>query len=264
MGKARNGVRHSLQTKRRAIQMREKGKTHREIAHELHISTCTAWLWIKEVQITPEQRQAIHDRRVRHKFTPEEKALVLQRLAKVRDEQRYSPEELLDKIRHFFAKHGRIPLKREFNSLRVYRLHFGSWNNAIRVAGFEPNPVLFANKFIAQDGHACDSFTEKVIDDWLHEHGFAHSRNIAYGNTRYTADFGLGNNIVLEFFGLANVQKEYDAIISKKRELARKLGWHLIEMYPEDIYPNKLPLFLGTHPEFEWCRRTAELTSKKK
>lgn len=258
MGKARNGIRHSWKTKERAIQMRHDGKTHREIAAALGISLGSADLWIKNVLITPEQKQAIQDRRHQHKFTPTERERVLRRLAKARDEQRYSAEELLDKIRNFHAKHGRIPLKREFNSLRVFRQHFGSWNNAIVEAGFNPNPVLFAKKFKAKDGHVCDSFSEKIIDDWLHDNDFTHVRNVRYGSTKFTADFGLGNNTVLEFFGLAKVQKEYDAIILTKRRLARTLGWHFIEIYPEDMYPSKLPLFFGVNQDFEWCRRITE------
>ena len=44
---------------------------------------------------------------------------------------------------------------------------FGSWNNAVEAAGFKPNPVLFAEKHTADDGHHCDSLAEKIIDDWL-------------------------------------------------------------------------------------------------
>lgn len=235
--------------------MRQEGRTHREIVSALKISLGTAWLWLKEVHITPEQKRDIEKRRTKHTFTPEEKARVLQRLAIAREERTYSTQELLDKIRNFHAKHGRIPLKREFNSLRAYRLHFGSWNDAIIQAGFEPNPVLFAKKFVAKDGHVCDSFSEKVIDDWLGAQGIEHRRSISYGTTKYTADFGLADNVVLEFFGLAKVQVAYDAVITKKRMLAKELGWRMIEMYPDDVYPNKLSLILGTNPEFEWSRR---------
>lgn len=255
MGKASNGIRHSLHTKERAIELRRHGKTHREIARELGVSRSRVCDWVRHIRITSDQKQAIFDRRNKHKFTAEEKEAVLKRLAKAREEQRYTPEELLEKIREFHSVHGRIPLKREFNSLRVYKLHFGSWNNAIIKAGFEPNAVLFSKKFVAQDGHVCDSFTEKVIDDWLFTNGLEHERGVPYGSTKYTADFKLGNGAILEFFGLAKVQKEYDAIILKKRILARELHWHLIEIYPEDMYPNKLPLLLGTHREFEWGRK---------
>lgn len=235
--------------------MRREGSTHREIAATLGISTGTADLWVKGISITPEQKRAIEERRNTHRFTPEERIVVLARLAKAREEQRYSSEELIEKIKEFHVIHGRIPLKRDFNSLRIYRQHFGSWNNAIRVAGFEPNPVLFSKRHVARDGHVCDSFTEKVIDDWLFENGFVHERNVPYGATKFTADFQLFDRHVIEFFGLARVQKAYDEIIITKRRLARNLGWNLIEIYPEDMFPNKLPLILGTNRDFSWRRR---------
>ena len=75
-------------------------------------------------------------------------------------------QELILRIKRFNKKHGRIPLKREFNSTYIlYLKRFGGWNNAVRIAGFNPNPVFFAKKFIALDGHVCDSFAEKIIDD---------------------------------------------------------------------------------------------------
>ncbi|GAI04393.1 unnamed protein product, partial [marine sediment metagenome] len=79
----------------------------------------------------------------------------------------YSKKHLITKIRKFYFKNGRIPLKREFNMYREYQQRFGSWNNAIKLAGFKPNQVIFSKKFIAKDGHICDSYAEQIIDDWL-------------------------------------------------------------------------------------------------
>jgi hypothetical protein len=120
---------------------------------------------------------------------------------------------------------------------REYKRRFGSWNNAIKRAGFSPNPVLFSKKFIAKDGHNCDSFTEKIIDDWLYERGISHIRNWKYGNTKMTADFYIQPSTLLEFFGLAGVQKNYDSIIKRKREFCRKFNFKIIEIYPKDIFP---------------------------
>ncbi len=59
-----------------------------------------------------------------------------------------------------------------------------------------------------------------------------------------TADFIIKPNTVVEFFGLAGVQKTYDEIIIKKRELCKNLGLKLIEIYPKDIIPkNRLSRF---------------------
>jgi len=244
---ANNGVRHPQHLKVEAIRLRSIGLTHREIARKLAIGTGTAHVWTKEVAITPEQKAAIQNRRRQHQWTQEDRAEVKKRLAPFYLARKYSPESLLQKIRDFYRKNGRIPLKREFNAWQLYANTFGSWNKAIQAAGFDTNPVLFSKKFTAGDGHACDSFTEKVIDDWLFEYGITHTRNAPYGTTRMTADFKIGTDIIIEFFGLAGVQKHYDANIEKKRVLANELGYRLIELYPAHIYPvNRLDeIFAG-------------------
>lgn len=165
-----------------------------------------------------------------------EKKVIVKRLAPYQYKIKYTAEDLLERIRNFYIENGRIPLKREFNALRIYRTTFGSWNKAIKRAGFATNPILFSKRFVAKDGHICDSFSEKIIDDYLFETGIKHERHIPYGNTRFTVDFKIGQNFV-EFFGLAGVQKSYDANIEKKRILAKQLGYTLIEIYPKDIYP---------------------------
>lgn len=225
---------HSIRAEARRL--RQQGKTHREIAKELDISTSSAHLWTKGIVISEEQKIAIYKRREHHHWTLKERKLVRVRLQQFWSKP-YTREELLDKIKNFYKENGRIPLKREFNSLRVFRYTFGSWNNAIREAGSEPNPVLFAKKFISADGHFCDSFTEKIIDDWFYARGIAHERQWRYGNTKMTADFFIGPNIIIEFFGLAGVQDHYDALIEKKREFCEGNNLHLIELYPADLFP---------------------------
>jgi len=224
---------HSL--KNRARTLRADGWTHREIASKLRISVSTAHLWCEGIELSQTQQQAIFKRRNVHLMSEKERAVVVARLATYR--RIYSAEELLQRIRDFHGRTGRMPLKREFNAWGSYARLFGSWNKAIRLAGLEPNPELFARKFVAKDGHLCDSFTEKVIDDWLSERHIAHQRTVRYGTTKYTADFKLEPNIIVEFFGLAGVQKAYDSNIQTKRRLAAELGYRLIEIYPADIYP---------------------------
>lgn len=219
----------------RARKLRRSGATLPEIAKVLCISKSTAYLWCVGIQLSPDQKDAIQRRRNVHRMTPEERKMAGERLAPYRT--KYSDKDLLRRIQDFHAEHGRIPLKREFNAWDSYALHFRSWNAAIEAAGFSPNPVLFSRKFLALDGHRCDSFSESIIDDWLFEHGIAHERHVLYGATKFTADFRIGSSILLEFFGLAGVHANYDANIARKRSLARKMGYELIEVYPEDLYP---------------------------
>ena len=237
-----NGRRYPQKIKLEARILRKKGWTHREIVKELGISLGSASLWTKGIILTPKQKKAIEERRNKHIWTKEERAkrgqLVRVNLSHYWKKP-YSKKELLDKIRKFYFKNGRIPLKREFNMYREYQQRFGSWNNAIRLADFEPNSVIFSKKFPAKDSHLCDSYAEKIIDDWLFKYRIKHERNIPYGNTKMTADFSMGN-IRIEYFGLAGENELYDRIIKKKRKLCQKARLKLIEIYPSDLFPNRL------------------------
>jgi hypothetical protein len=114
--------------------------------------------------------------------------------------------------------------------IKIYkpvRKHFGTWNNVIRAAGFEPNPVMFANKHIANDGHKCDSLAEKIIDDWLYARKIEHKINVSYpGNCGFTVDFKVGDYWV-EFFGLSGEHKRYDELKEKKLKLIIKFNLRL-------------------------------------
>lgn len=128
-------------------------------------------------------------------------------------------------------------MKIEFLHYSAARDRFGSWNKAIVAAGFDPNPVKFAKKYFANDGHFCDSLTEKIIDDWLDEKNIKHERNIKYpGNPKLTADF-VTKHYWIEFFGLFGEMEDYDALIREKQKLARRYKLPLVELYPKDLFP---------------------------
>jgi len=155
-------------------------------------------------------------------------------------------EELLGQIRRFVVTNGRIPYKREVEHYHAFRLRFGNWNNAIKVAGFDPNPVMFANKHIAKDGHKCDSFAEKIIDDWMYANKINHRRSVPYpGDDKFTCDFVVGNKWI-EFFGLHGEHKRYDQLWRQKLKIAKKCKLNMTGIYPEDILQsnkfNFLPL----------------------
>jgi hypothetical protein len=113
---------------------------------------------------------------------------------------------------------------------------FGTWNKAVEASGLRPNPVRFAERQLANDGHSCSSIAEKLIDNWLAEHGIPHKRNVFYPDGKHTADFFV-NGIFVEFFGLIGELKEYDAHIQIKEMLAQKYRIPLIKIYPKDMYP---------------------------
>lgn len=221
---------------------RREGLTHREIRKKVEVATSTAWLWTKDIVLSSSQKKSIEKRRKRHVWTEKEKKekknLACITLAPYWKKP-YSKRELLTKIKEFYRENGRIPLKREFNMYREYQQRFGSWNNAIKLAGFEPNPVLFSHKFVAIDNHICDSLAEKIIDDWLFKHKINHQKNLAYGNTKMTADFATGR-VRIEYFGLSGVSKLYDRTIKRKRNFCERAKLKLIEIYPSDLFSKNL------------------------
>ena len=152
--------------------------------------------------------------------------------------QTINAETIIQYIKSFYNEHGRIPLKREFLQTKAARKRFGSWNKAIKTAGFKPNPVMFARKHTANDGHVCDSLAEKIIDDWLYARKINHKRSIPY-----PSDLGLHVDFVvedywIEFFGLHGQHKRYDELRMEKLKLVKKHHIKFIEIYPHDLFPN--------------------------
>lgn len=156
-------------------------------------------------------------------------------------------KEVLGKIKKFYKLNQRIPVKKEmYAAYGKARDVFTTWNKAIEAAGFEPNPVMFSKKYVAKDGHKCDSLAEKIIDEWFYSKGIPHERSVPYPEfNKMTCDF-VTNNFYIEFFGLEGQHKEYTRLANKKRALSKKYKIKLIALRPTDIFPkNKLDQVLS-------------------
>lgn len=160
--------------------------------------------------------------------------------------KRYESEDLLGIIRNTAQKLKRAPTRRELKNINdACRKIFGSWNKAILAAGFIPNRSHDDRMYKrahakALDGHLCDSVSELLIDNWLHQNNILHERNAYYPNTRHRADWeitGEKQKIFAEYFGLANDSPRYDRTIKEKRGLCRQNNIFLIDIYPKDIFP---------------------------
>lgn len=160
--------------------------------------------------------------------------------------QTINEEKILEQIKDFYFQNGRIPLKREFLHTKAARKRFGSWNKTIKAAGFKPNPVMFARKHTANDGHICDSLAEKIIDDWLYSRQINHERSLPYpGNLNFHSDFVI-KDYWIEFFGLHGQHKRYDELRKEKLKLVKVYNLKLIEIYPKDLFPkNRLDEILN-------------------
>jgi len=235
-----------LKVKERAGVLRKSGKSHRQIAKKLKISLGSAFLFTRNIKLTIPQHLAL--KRANLGFInalPEYLRKEASRRGGQNTETKFKPkhnkEQLLKFITDFHYEHGRIPAKREFyNHWQPYRRVFGQWNKAIEAAGFKPNPVLFSKKWISKDGHQCDSFSEKIIDDILNKNGLFHERSVYYPNQRkFTVDFLVDKRIWLEFVGLKGVLRNYDKLLERKRDIARRNGIEIVEIAPNDLFPVK-------------------------
>lgn len=126
---------------------------------------------------------------------------------------------------------------------RCYDAVFGSWLEALHAAGILEGPYRQTSRgvhCIARDGHLCHSLAEKMIDDWLSDHGVPHEREPKYPrhadlNPRgaLRADWKVGEKYI-EYFGLAG-DGEYDRKMAAKVELARNLDLELIPLFQHQL-----------------------------
>ena len=84
----------------------------------------------------------------------------------------YSKESIISSIQQFYIKNGRIPQRRDFNNTQEYpsnttvTKYFGSWNNAIRAAGYKPvTSDLYGVATYGLDGHKYRSRAEAYFAD---------------------------------------------------------------------------------------------------
>lgn len=160
--------------------------------------------------------------------------------------QKVTKKQIIGEIKTFYSNHGRIPLKRESRHYKAARFRFGTWNKAIQAANFQPNPVMFAKKYIANDGHQCDSLAEKIIDDWFYARRIKHEINVPYpGSQAFTADFVVDNQWI-EFFGLEGQLASYDRLKERKLQTIKEFKLNLTAISPKDLFPkSKLDQILG-------------------
>lgn len=232
-----------------AKKLRLKGLSHRQISRILGIGLGSAVIFTKEINLTPDQHNKLMKNTGIFRYPKEQKA----KWSSVGSNNwlsriRHTRDGLLEEIKNFYKANGRIPSKREFYShwQAFYRV-FGKWNNAIKEAGFTPNTEKFTHKYVARDGHICDSLSEKIIDNWLSSKKLPHEHGAYYpGQTKFKSDFVVNNKFWIEFPGLLGQLGSYDKLYQQKRKLAFRLGMKIIEIAPSDIFPkNQLDTKLG-------------------
>lgn len=223
----------------------KKNKSQTEIAEFFNATHTSVKRWLDYYKIPVKSRALSCGRSLSSR-----KNLILGRtkeaIRKSAESRRiYSKEKLIRIIHDFVEKEGRIPTKNEFakNSSYpdhvTYREYFGTWNNAIKVAGYMPNKRWFAPRNLkAKDGHLCHSISEIIIDDWLFKNNIPHDREGPYPEGKYRFDFII-RGIFIEFFGLADafdIASHYTEIMDEKRKICKKYRIPLVELYEKDLY----------------------------
>lgn len=153
-----------------------------------------------------------------------------------------SKGKLISNLRMLYKKLGRTPTKRECKHVTACIKYFGSWNEGLIAAGLIPHRSLNQRmykrrKCFASDGHICDSVSELLIDNWLYSQSINHQKEVSYPKGKFTADWAVSPNTLVEYFGLANDSRRYDQEIQKKRQISQEFNIKLIEIYSKDLFP---------------------------
>jgi hypothetical protein len=134
--------------------------------------------------------------------------------------------------------------KKTFWPIR-YSMVYGNWLNAVVATGYLGKEgfkkTLYGYKVIAKDGHVCNSFAEKIIDDWLYNNNIEHEKEPAYPdcirdflNSKVRADWKIGD-IYVEYFGL-QTNKDYAKKTEDKIMSCQLKGVSLLPLYPGDEF----------------------------
>jgi len=156
--------------------------------------------------------------------------------------QPYTKEDVINGILNKYNETGRTPQRRDCLSRVVSAASrlFGTWNKAVKECGLKPNSSKYQKiRLKCLDGHMGDSISEKIVDDWFFNNGMAHERNKKYPNSNMNCDFYFTNlDLWVEYFGLLGECKEYDEIVSLKREIVKRNGLRFVELSCVDLYPD--------------------------
>jgi len=142
-----------------------------------------------------------------------------------------------------FTPHERVQagaLNRRRPSPACVQRECGSWLQALidsEVLSDGTRRTSRGTQCVANDGHVCLSLAEKTIDDYLHERGMTHTREVSYPDSPFRTDFVV-NGVFIEYFGLSG-DAAYDTRTREKICLCRERNIQLIEIYPPDLESNE-------------------------
>lgn len=150
---------------------------------------------------------------------------------------KWSKESLINNIKEFVRLENRIPQSCEIQPAEsIYRHNFGSWNKAIKAAGFIPSTNDgYGNRTFAKDGILYRSKAEAYfVDNFLYsKYSYEYERK--YDNHNKYYDFYLPElDLYIELDGEIRPQ-----VIDEKIEINKKENKNLLVIKTKDIYNKK-------------------------
>ena len=133
----------------------------------------------------------------------------------------FSKRELVVGLRKLTEELKRVPIKVDLllcNYLpqqETFKKNFGSYYEALAVSGI--SGILnrgISNVCFSKDGHLCNSTEEAIIDDLLFENNIDHEKEVNYPNSRYIADWKIGN-LYLEYTSIESFKLYSDRLKEK-------------------------------------------------
>lgn len=114
--------------------------------------------------------------------------------------EKYDDEFLISELQRFYIENTKVPtmkdfqLNKDFPSECTYKLHFGTWNNALRLAGLIPNQIH--NKLIGNE--CCEICKSNNTPIWYYKNNKRicqkcyTDRNYFYGVLNVTSSTAIG------------------------------------------------------------------------
>lgn len=153
----------------------------------------------------------------------------------------WTNEEILKSIKIFVSKNNKIPKLRDFQNTQEYpnrdtvQSRFGSWNNAIKEAGFQPSENDgFGINTEALDGHIYRSQAEAYFVDNYLWNKYEYIIEPKYPNNLWRYDWYVPSlDLYIELDGGLRPER-----IKEKIELNKNLNRNFIVIKTNDIYKN--------------------------
>lgn len=157
----------------------------------------------------------------------------------------WSESKIIKSIQDFYSANGRIPQHREFDkanatypSRSTIVKYFGSWNNAIKAAGFNPNTQNgFGTDTYANDGNLYRSSHEAYfVNNFLHGK-YSYEYELPYGNGWFYDFYIKELDLYIELDGELRPQR-----IEEKRKFHLIHGINCLIIKTSEIYNKSFSL----------------------